>query len=140
MAWYKGVKMQYHIHSLTSANETSSDPTEGLPDNYRSNTSQGCFTKKIYTNHIHNDSCYARHGTWYLEVGSGDGWYHRALICPTCGECGGVETQDTPDYHLNDRVNTIHWCDGVVYKCNNQPNNANAVYICDCGYKQGDEV
>lgn len=148
MAWYKGVKMQYyHIHSLTSANETSSDPKEGLSNNYVSDVKGGCFTKPYYyyTYNVHHDG--------YSYQGECGGTYetrsgHRPNdpdavedVCSGCGATAGARTMAGQTCHnivtkhvppSDETVNGSGWSwhDGV-YK---------TTYYCNCGYKQGDEV
>ncbi len=73
-----------------------------------------------------------------MKVDSGDGWYRRELTCSTCGECGGVETQDTGEQGLNDKCDTIHYCDGRQYTCNGKPLNAERKYTISCGHKVGE--
>lgn len=85
------VKYKHHVHSITSANEyvetdTATPTTEGLNDNYSTQTAGGCFTTPRYET-IYKSVTYKGHlisvGETVIVAGENETW--RTYECSKCG-------------------------------------------------------
>ena len=142
------IEYYHHMHSLENTTSTThSDQLQAtaaekaqytLSDDYQSSVSKGCFTRAYYHHPGGSRPCGGTISAHFEDYGEdgGSSWYTK-WICDSCGKHYGTDGGD----HRGETKGT---CDNPIsyeaYWDYNAEGADAVVYLCNCGYTQGQVV